>query len=82
MLIRAGMYTHCIHYTELRDTENICIFNEWPKWHLVWCNTVGKEIKLASHLCMRVKVSLYEDLSQNLGSLGGWVISILTLQMI
>ena len=41
-----------------------------------------KKISATFVTCVRIRASHYDDRSQNFGSLGGWVISILTLQMI
>lgn len=41
-----------------------------------------KKISVTFVTCVRIRASHYDERSQNFGSLGGWVISILTLQMI
>jgi len=62
--------------------KNIFSMNFHPKSN-GFCVTLSvKKVSVTFVTCVRVKASHYDDLSQNFGSLGGWVISILTLQMI
>ena len=74
---------HCIHYKVLRDTENIFSMNFDPNAFGFGVTLSVKKLNWCHMKCQfwTVKAAHY-DLSQNFGSLGGWVISILTLQMI